>query len=144
MTGVTVTFEVEERELADAIRAFTKAKLVDLGRVLRVTMSGILSELQLVSPVDTGRFRAGWSPFLIHVGFPLDEGPDGVAVAEGRARSTFVDESSSSVRPFISVTNGVTYGPDLNAGRSPQAPAQFVEGVLNRWRQHLHAAARAA
>lgn len=89
---------------------------------------------------------------LRYGGARLTEGPDGKAVAEGRAlgRVAFDGDKRDaagkfqehSPNPTLTVTNGVGYLPDLNAGKSTQARPGFIEHVLERWTRHLYREAR--
>jgi hypothetical protein len=112
--------------------------MADSSIVVRKESTDILHEFQVAAPVKLGRFRAGWSSYLIHTGLhPLVEGPDAIAVAEGRALGKFQERLDNPNGPSISIVNGVHYGPDLEAGASGQADAGFHEAIIARHQANL-------
>ena len=113
--------------------------------VLTKATADLLDEIQRESPVDTGRFRGGWTPFLQSLGLPSDiAGPNVTtrAVAEGYVMSDYTDQSERAVDPYIWIRNGVPYGPELEAGKSSQVGSGFVSASLARFASHLSKAAR--
>ncbi len=134
---MTITVKLNTETLKAAIKAAESTAGEAAGVVMRTTAANILHDFQLEAPVKSGRFRAGWSVFLIDTGLhPLIEGPDAIAVAEGRLLGSFHDKTQNSLKPSLTIRNGVTYGPDLEAGRSIQADRGFHERIIER-----HAAA---
>lgn len=145
---MTIRFRVDEKKLSEAIVEGARIKHAQTARVMRRTVVGILRDFQMEAPVLHGRFRAGWSPFLIQEGVSPQEGPNAKLVALGRSEGSFTDGTHDHDRlrkdwkPRITVVNGVFYGEDLEKGRSPQAPAGFHRAILGRWTEHLQKAAR--
>lgn len=85
----------------------------------------LLSLIIRKMPVDTGRARAGWTPFLIRHGQPVPAGPDAQAVQEGREKG-FFEERFTGDEQLITLGNAVDYIIPLEYGHSQQAPAGFL------------------
>lgn len=94
----------------------------------KITLA-VLSGLVKASPVDTGRFRAGWatsaltpSDFLPEDGQASYPAPD---PEEARA-------AMAGLKPFSTtwISNNLPYAVRLNEGWSKQAPAGFVDLVI--------------
>lgn len=141
----TVSVKFNARDLSRAVTAFTKAKQADAEVVLIKVATGVASDAQLATPVLTGRARAGWSAAILRFGGGrLNEGQgvglevNAAAIQEGRALGRVVLSKRDPNRPRITVTNGVWYIVDLEAGSSPQADAGWFAAVLERWTTHLH------
>lgn len=96
-------------------------------RVLRTLAFEFLRRVIMKNPVDTGRSRAGWTPYLIARGqpFPAIGGRDPDAQAEGQAKGYFVEHFRGRSQ-FILLGNGVEYIIPLEYGWSRQAPAGMV------------------
>jgi hypothetical protein len=125
-------------------------------RVVRRTALSILRGLVKASPVDTGRFRASWG---IAVGAPYDqaatESRGVMRTKAGRTRRTkagkvkkhpvpqpsFAARSaglgSFRIGETVHISNPLPYGPALNNGHSRQAPAGFVDLVVDAVRHEV-------
>lgn len=94
--------------------------------LMRMATIEFYRQVQISTPVDTGRARAGW---LITVNAPSEEVPP-----EGKytysAGLPNIPAVTINDRYFI--TNNVPYIGKLNNGYSRQAPARFVELVVAR------------
>lgn len=144
--GGSFRIRLNQARLNASMARVNKLKGAQARGTLVRTVLGILKELQRKSPVDTGEFRAGWSPFLEAHGVPSSiSGPnvESRAVAKGRNQSSYIDASARLVRPYVEIINGATYGSDLESGRSKKAQAGFYAGTLARWSTHLTLQARA-
>ena len=80
-----VTWSLNMKSLTNAFARFEASQEAASSLMVKKTALEILSDFQKAAPVDTGRFRAGWSPYLLQEGFPVVEGGDSSAAAEGRA-----------------------------------------------------------
>lgn len=94
---------------------------------------GIQRGLILVSPVDTGRFRASW--FVATRVATLDDvppkPPKGQRSAAGQSAASATQEIANvRLGDSIHVSNPLPYGPRLNDGWSKQAPRRFVQMVV--------------
>lgn len=139
--GKRVTLDA--KRLSAAITRVVEHKRELTGLVLQKATAEVVAEIQRKSPVDTGRFRGGWTPYLQSLGLPSDiPSTDTRAVAEGAAMSGYDDQHNHPTDPHITITNGVPYGPELEAGKSNQAGAGFVAETLARLGKHLNRAAR--
>lgn len=125
-------------------RSERKRVVRDLNKFLEQAMRRVqlrcYQALTLVSPVDTGFFRAGYSP---SIGAPDRSSPSTPPAAAEAARTQAASLLSShgqaaeilaSVYTLsqgpIFIVNNVTYGVFLNQGSSAQAPAMFVEAAI--------------
>lgn len=106
------------------IPALAKQLQVEADTIKRKIALEIFTRLLTVTPMDTGRARAGWSVDTRHGSFvpPKDE-------------SGYSFDRSMNVSPHmipknaqkIVIYNNVEYIGALNDGTSTQAPKQFVE-----------------
>lgn len=101
-------------------------------RTARTVAIDIDRQLMLVTPVDTGRARAGWIPLVSNT--PPDYVPD---------EETFKGRKNVSPPPIpglrkiklgekIYVSNNVPYVIFLDQGHSKQAPAGFIDATIDR------------
>jgi len=111
-------------------------------RAVRRLQVRVYQALTSASPVDTGFFRAGWSP---STGTPDRGGPELPGNRADRAatqaqaagllstRKQASDQLGSSYKlsqGVVFIVNNVRYGVYLNEGSSAQAPAMFVEQAI--------------
>ena len=99
----------------------------------------LANDLEAKTPIDTGFARASWRPSS---GVPGDETPEhpdftglgrAQAAAKQKARQNAAKVAFGANQRIEDkfITNNATYIEALNAGHSPQAPAGFVEGVID-------------
>lgn len=113
-------------------------------RVAIAVTSGLQDNLEATTPVDTTWARANWtpsigSPFLRGRTF-LDASPTPQAAAvqaqfQAAARATIPGYRLASGALFV--TNNAPYINELNDGKSPQAPAFFVQRAIAKAVQDL-------
>ncbi len=108
-------------------------------RAMRRLQLRVFQALTSASPVDTGFFRAGWSPSTGSRQTGPADPPPQRQQAESQAATLFAKNSSEAARIAtayrlaagpIFIVNGVSYGVFLNGGSSAQAPAMFVEQAI--------------
>ena len=87
-----------------------------------------------MTPVDTGRARAGWYSYLDHNGLPPAGG--GPGTAQGRTEGSFEEKITSKIID-IQIINRVPYIMPLEYGHSKQAPGGMVRVTLKRIRKML-------
>lgn len=114
---VTARFDCDIPALAKSIKQ-------DADTMQRKIALEVFARLLAVTPVDTGRARAGWSVDTRHGSFvpPKDE--------SGYSFDRSMDVSPHMIpknAPVIVIYNNVEYIGFLNDGTSTQAPKQFVE-----------------
>ena len=86
---VSLDFEV------DRFQKYTAELVRDMdedfaARVIRTVGLEFIRRVILKTPVDTGRARAGWTSYLVHLGLPAEvAGSDPLAKAEGLEASLF-------------------------------------------------------
>lgn len=110
--------------------AHKKQVRVDSDKMAKRVGLKILRILTIVSPVDTGRFKANWrvgiaSPETRPTG-KRDKG-GGNTFNEG---ATKIKQAKRGTTLFIS--NNLPYARRLNEGWSQQAPANFVEQAIKK------------
>lgn len=91
---------------------------------LKKVMIDLLRKVIRRTPVDTGRARAAWAPFLQAEGVNVQLTGDPKAIQEGIAKGEYVVQSGS--KPGILVVNGVGYSVYLEYGSSDKAPEGMV------------------
>ena len=100
------------------IPALAKQLQVDADLIKRKIALDIFARLLAVTPVDTGRARAGWSVDTRHGSFVPPKGAEAYS-----PQSPVIPKNA----PVIVIYNNVGYIGALNDGTSTQAPKQFVE-----------------
>lgn len=111
----------------------------EANRVKREVALAIDQALVTSTPVDTGTARSNW---IVSLGQATDEirppyartskgGIGETANARGALAQGKSKISKSREEEAIHITNNIDYIRDLNDGKSPQAPAMFVEDAIN-------------
>lgn len=121
-------------------RAVIKDLETFIERTMRRLQLRCYQALTSASPVDTGFFRAGWSPAI---GAPDRSSPSTrpllreSASAQASALLSSHSQSAQAIastyrlsRGPVFIVNNVRYGVFLNQGSSAQAPAMFVEQAI--------------
>jgi len=103
---------------------------VDSDKMAKRVGLKILRILTIVSPVDTGRFKANWR---IGIASPdsrptrrTDKG-GGRTFREGEGKIKKAKQGST-----LFISNNLPYAKRLNEGSSTQAPANFVEQAIKQ------------
>ena len=111
------------------IPALARQLQVDADTIQRKTALEIFAKLLAVTPVDTGRARAGWSIDTRHGSYapPKDEG--GYGYDRSMNVSPYMIPKNA---PVIVIYNNVEYILKLNEGSSDQAPAMFIETAVGQ------------
>jgi hypothetical protein len=98
---------------------------------VRKLVLDIEADLREQTPVDTGWAAANWIPSLdIPVTSPVGSRDSVDVSAQQRGIATIA--TAPDLFRVIYITNNVPYIEALNNGHSPQAPAGYVEDILNR------------
>lgn len=167
MAGWTVA--ANTARLSKALNKYAKQFNVDLGKLIRYTAVGLMKDIMNENPVDTGRSRAGWMPFLIDQHVPVrhkssptakTRGKTMQAQREGLASGTFKYKFTDTSVPYFWAQNAVHYVPYLEYGIrkgrmkkvpkmfaimspvSKQANHGFVRRAMAKWQGKLRAAMR--
>lgn len=116
-----------------AINAF-KIEIKDEAEAMarRVALA-VDRQVVMMSPVDTGRFRANWQVSLnVEAGGTVEHipGVGGSTTAQNTQKA--LDQLGKVTKDYqlgdsIYIVNNVVYGPRLNDGHSKQAPKNFVQ-----------------
>lgn len=106
------------------IPALAKQLQVDADLIKRKIALDIFARLLAVTPVDTGRARAGWSVDTRHGSFVPPKGESGYSFDRSMNVSPHMIPKNAQM---IVIYNNVEYIAELNDGTSTQAPKQFVE-----------------
>lgn len=118
-------FAIEMSALADRIE-----RAAD--RAVRTASLQILSQVTILTPVDTGRARANW---IVSIGSPAQIEKPWTGSAGGAASSAINEGTKAivgaSFGPTVYVQNNIPYISRLNNGWSRQAPAGFVEKSID-------------
>lgn len=122
----------ESQRVGAEMEAFIGEKITDF--TLDLT-----DRLASATPVDTGFARASWHPSSGAPGPETPENPNrGGGDPHAAAASQLVRQNAAKARvranPQLNnkfIINNADYINDLNAGKSPQAPAGFVDQVID-------------
>ena len=129
------------QEFSEFIDA-TSEKLVDnLDKLMRETALTIGTTVSSATPVDTGLARVSWTAEVDEedrsfIGKPVGASGQGQTNG-GRAAGIAIQRIKENISDFdilknkeINISNNVNYIDDLNAGKSPQAEANFIESAI--------------
>lgn len=99
--------------------------------VVRKVVLDLLSRVVLITPVDTGRARAGWSVGVNSV-------PSGTLAETDKTGSRVINKAKSIIKQVtggdvVWIVNGVSYVLYLERGSSSQAPAGMVAVTLRNY-----------
>jgi len=121
----TVQISANLTELNRALQKYAKKFNVNLGKAVKAMSLEIIGDIINESPVDTGRFRAGWIPFANKYGahHQLRSSPTTkvkplkvrMAQQEGLSSCRYKANFSGET-PIADVTNNVKYGIFLETG----------------------------
>ena len=158
--GETVTANLDE--LNKAIYEYSQAFNIELGRLIRYVSVGLIRSIALANPVDTGRSRTAWLPFLWSLGINItvkaasntDASQKELLEAnkEGKARGKFNYKFKNTEKPFAWISNAVPYvvyleygvrkgdqkgielGKSVLSSVSSRSSKGFVRKAINKWR----------
>jgi hypothetical protein len=119
---VTARFDLDIPALAASIKQ-------DADTIQRKIALEIFARLLAVTPVDTGRARAGWSIDTRHGSYVPPKDESGYAFDRSMNVSPYMVPKNA---PLICIYNNVEYILKLNEGTSTQAPEQFVETAVGQ------------
>lgn len=156
--GITISARITSRELKRFERGWSgrmqqKSALASV--IVRKVAIDLIRDIILLTPVDTGRARAAWTPWMERTGAPVTIGGTAFGKALGRREGRFRENlfpagdgklrgASRADHPFVEVTNNVRYIIPLEFGRSPKAPAGMVRITVRRHIRALRGAFRGA
>ena len=138
--GKAIRLETEKftRELQRIAKKLDRKLWPDM---LRKVAFDLLARVIKKNPVDTGRSRAAWTPYLAHYGQPYPR--TGTGFGEGFRLGTFAEKFRRN-RKFVAVTNAVRYILALEFGHSSQAPGGMLRVSMKEMRQAWRAPAEKA
>lgn len=114
----------------DAFKVEVRTKASDMSR--RVAFA-VDRQVVMMSPVDTGHFRANWQVSLnVEAKGTVAHIPGVGGSTTGPNTQRALDQLGKVTTDFklgdtIYIINNVVYGPPLNDGHSKQAPKNFVQ-----------------
>ena len=116
-------------DLKIAVEDFNKALQKHYDKVVKKDAREILigiaiqavGEFARLTPVDTGRARAGWYPAMRTLKIPAGAGDEGS-----------IEMNFSGDNPYIEINNRVHYVIYLEYGHSKQAPQGMVRRTLTK------------
>ena len=137
---MTAAFPGNNRAFARNMRAaldLARGKERDLIRIVTIDLTG---NLVLMSPVDTGRFKANWFSGLGAVNTGTTEDTDKTGAASiNRVAS---DVARLEIGQTIYITNSLPYAVPLEHGHSKQAPYGMVRVTIASYSAKLAEAVR--
>ena len=138
--------EASAKAVGELLNVYLDGIQADVPAVLMRDGGQVLYDVIKASPVDTGRFRAGWSEGARLLGIPEPRTPTKSSpsaqaeavkeTAKGRREGLAVKIDAKDRFGFL-IQNSTRYGPFLEAGVSRQAPAGVVRPALERHRRRL-------
>lgn len=135
------TLDVETRKFQAWTREYAQQVAGDeMPKALRKIAVEFLRTVIPKTPVDTGRARGGWLPYLEKEGVRAPSGrpqgsgaPDPAEERRGMQDGDF-EESFGRLSSFVSIINGVSYLIALEYGSSDQAPAGMLRISMREMR----------
>lgn len=124
------------------LKKWAKKTQVDIEDVLKESSIFIFSRVILMSPVDTGRFRANW---ISSVGQPMS---GVISDATDKSGSITISTMTGVVEKFqisdksLHLVNSLPYAVRLEYGWSKQAPAGMVRLVARDFKNTVERAIR--
>lgn len=116
-------FNLDSLEAPRQIMVLVKENIEEKRREIANT---VYRNLMVVSPVDTGRLRIGFTPSL--------NAPSDYVPAEGKYPNFSIDTSAwngSKETDVYYITNNVPYAVMVNNGTVKMAPRRFVERAIS-------------
>jgi hypothetical protein len=115
---------------AQEIEAFVKVAKGNADRAVRRICLGVLSNVVIASPVDTGRFRGNWqvgvsAPVISTANSPQKD--PGAVISEAAGKLAGVHAGA-----VVYITNSLPYALSLEFGHSQQAPDGMVRLTFRR------------
>ena len=99
--------------------------IAQINSVQRASAFAAVSELQLRTPVDTGRARRSWS-------LSKSNNPRDAALSQVNTIGILGPIPEAKIETLY-ITNGTPYIRELNTGSSIQAPPRFIESTLSKY-----------
>ncbi len=116
------------------LKKFAETVDTDVKKVVKRVAFTVFRKLVKMTPVDTGRARAGW---FMQVDKPGDDIPPEGKKSYPPPKMTIRGKLGDY--PVIVIYNNVPYIQALNDGHSKRAPANFVELALHETDQEIAA-----
>jgi len=113
----------------DMNRACVNIQNASESRIRRVALAAY-REINRVSPVDKGTFRANWVASIDTIDQSSDLSKTRSDVNEAVTTATAVITNGARLGTTVFISNGVPYAGKLEDGYSPQAPAGVVAPAL--------------
>lgn len=116
-----------------AINAFKIEIKEEAESMARRVAFAVDRQVVMMSPVDTGRFRANWQVTLnVEATGTVEHIPGIQGSTKAQNTQKALDQLDKVTKNFtlgdtIYIINNVVYGPPLNDGHSKQAPKNFVQ-----------------
>ena len=107
----------------------------DLERVVRQATFQLFNDVQLRSPVDTGRFRGNWN-----VSYRAPNYSTQLVSTASRASSEVQKALTLPVGGITYMSNGLPYARRLEYGYSKQAPSGMVRISVREFRDYVRKA----
>ena len=123
--------------LSSDLKKFEKMASEKQERVVKASFIHLGTEMELKSPVDTGRFKANWMPNLNSIDSSTT---DSTASNIG---AIAVELGGFKIGQTYYYTNSLPYAMALEFGHSNQAPQGFVRLAARRWDKIVAAEIRA-
>ena len=128
------TIDIEDR-LTPKLRQLEKLSPEMVDKALRKLAFDLMKRILEKSPIDTGRFRAGWHKGVegVSKGIGMDleisyDSPNANpnAIEQGKTEGRYREFKESKYRKIIEIVNAVRYGIFLEFGWSQQASVGMV------------------
>ncbi|MEI4473571.1 HK97 gp10 family phage protein [Frigidibacter sp. MR17.24] len=122
---------------AKQVAAFTDKAKAKTDLAFRKIALDMFSEVILMSPVDTGRFRGNWQVAIGSV-------PEGTLQVDDKAGTATISKADAVTKRLVAgqtiyLVNNLPYAQRLEDGYSGQAPAGMVKITVQRFDQIVKA-----
>lgn len=125
---------------ADQVSAFTRKTEAKIETAIRKIALDVFTEVIMMSPVDTGRFRGNWQ---VAIGtmpsgtLELDDKAGTAVLAKAQAEALGLKAGQT-----IFLVNNLPYAEALEFGHSQQAPGGMIRLTVQRWKPIVEAVGR--
>ena len=125
---------------AEQVGAFTRKAESKIETAIRKIALDVFTEVIMMSPVDTGRFRGNWQ-------CAIGSAPSGILELDDKTGTAVLAKAQAEALGLkagqtIFLVNNLPYAQALEYGHSQQAPGGMIRLTVQRWKPIVEAVGR--